>query len=143
MTRISTAGLSGILARAYDDLYVTVAAGANVAEVAAELANDGFILPLAAPWPEATVGGTIAAQFNAPWRGVYGGIREALLCADAVLPDGRALRLGRPLVKDVAGYSLHKLFTGPSALWARSPRSRCASIRRPRPAAPGGSPAPT
>ncbi len=52
VARISTAGLAGILARAYDDLYVTVAAGSSVAEVAAELADDGFILPLAAPWPD-------------------------------------------------------------------------------------------
>ena len=53
-----------------------------------------------------------SAQFNAPWRGAYSGIREAVLCAEVVLPDGRVLRLGRPLVKDVAGYSLHKLFIG-------------------------------
>ncbi len=112
LTRIATTGLTGILARAYDDLYVTVAAGANIAQVAAELAADGFVLPLAAPWPAATVGGAVAAGFNAPWRGLYGGIREALLCAEVVLPDGRLLHLGRPLVKDVAGYSLHKLFIG-------------------------------
>jgi glycolate oxidase subunit GlcD len=111
-TRISTTGLAGILTRAYDDLYLTVAAGSSVAAVAAELAEDGFILPLAAPWPDATIGGTVAAQFNAPWRGAYSGIREAVLCAEVVLPDGRVLRLGRPLVKDVAGYSLHKLFIG-------------------------------
>ena len=91
---------------------MTVAAGANIAQVAAELAADGFVLPLAAPWPAATVGGAVAAGFNAPWRGLYGGIREALLCAEVVLPDGRLLHLGRPLVKDVAGYSLHKLFIG-------------------------------
>ena len=57
--RISTTGLAGILTRAYDDLYVTVAAGSSVAAVAAELAEDGFILPLAAPWPDATIGGIV------------------------------------------------------------------------------------
>ena len=62
-TRISTTGLAGILTRAYDDLYVTVAAGSSVAAVATGLATDGFILPLAAPWPDATIG-TVAAQFN-------------------------------------------------------------------------------
>ena len=124
-------GWPGSSTRAYDDLYVTVAAGSSVAEVAAELAADGFILPLAAPWPDATIGGTIAAQFNAPWRGAYGGIRETLLCAEVVLPDGRVLRLGRPLVKDVAGYSLHKLFIGSFGTLARAPRSHCACIRRP------------
>ncbi|MCX6028018.1 MAG: FAD-binding protein, partial [Chloroflexi bacterium] len=104
--------LTGILARAYDDLYVTVAAGTRLADLQAELAADGYLLPLAAPWPGATVGGTIAANFNAPWRGLYGSIRDLLLCAEVVLPDGRKLRLGRPLVKDVAGYALSKLFVG-------------------------------
>jgi D-lactate dehydrogenase (cytochrome) len=109
---LSTCRLTGILAKAYDDLYVTVAAGTRVADVQTELDRDGYLLPLAAPWPDATIGGTIAANFNAPWRSVYGGIRDLLLCAEVVLPDGRRLRLGRPLVKDVAGYALAKLFVG-------------------------------
>ncbi len=84
----------------------------RLADVRAELERDGYLLPLAAPWPQATVGGTLATNFNAPWRSVYGGIRDLLLCAEVVLPDGRKLRLGRPLVKDVAGYALSKLFVG-------------------------------
>lgn len=112
LARISTAGLAAIRERAYDDLYITVDAGATVAGVAAAARADGFLFPLAAPWPGATVGGTIAGAFNAPWRGLVGGIREALLAAEVALPDGRLLRLGRPLVKDVAGYSLSKLFIG-------------------------------
>jgi D-lactate dehydrogenase (cytochrome) len=42
----------------------------------------------------------------------YGSIRDIVLCATVALADGRVLRAGRPVVKNVAGYDLVKLFTG-------------------------------
>jgi D-lactate dehydrogenase (cytochrome) len=59
-----------------------------------------------------TLGGIIAADFNAPLRMLYGGLRDLLLSASVVLPDGRTIRTGRPVVKNVAGYDLTKLFVG-------------------------------
>ncbi|WP_462286220.1 FAD-binding protein [Nostocoides sp.] len=62
-----------------DDLYVTVGAGTPFAELAAFLAGHGFQAPLAAPWPDATVGGLLATNLNAPQRMRYGGWRDNVL----------------------------------------------------------------
>jgi len=67
---------------------------------------------LASPWSAATVGGIVSANLNAPLRMRYGGIRDLVLAASVVLPDGRSIRSGRPVVKNVAGYDLTKLFVG-------------------------------
>jgi D-lactate dehydrogenase (cytochrome) len=42
----------------------------------------------------------------------YGSIRDVTLCATVALADGRVIRTGRPIVKNVAGYDLTKLFVG-------------------------------
>ncbi len=78
----------------------------------AELARDKLWVPLVSPWPEATIGGIVATNFNAPLRMRYGAVRDLVLAATVVLPDGRVIRAGRPVVKNVAGYDLPKLFVG-------------------------------
>ena len=76
------------------------------------LAAHSFQVPFAAPWPDATVGGLLATNLNAPLRMRYGGWRDNVLSVKVALPDGRILRTGRPVVKNVAGYDLTKLFIG-------------------------------
>lgn len=109
---LSTAALRGIKAYAPEDLYVTVGAGTPLAEVQEFLARDGMQVPLASPWSEATVGGLVAANVNGPLRVRYGSVRDLVLCATVALADGRVIRAGRPVVKNVAGYDLVKLFIG-------------------------------
>jgi D-lactate dehydrogenase (cytochrome) len=109
---LSTHALRGIHAFAPDDLYVTVGAGTPLAAVAAFLAEHGLQAPLAAPWPDATVGGLLATNCNAPLRMRYGGWRDNVLAVKAALADGRVIRAGRPVVKNVAGYDLARLFVG-------------------------------
>lgn len=109
---LSTAGLRGIKTYTLDDVYVTVGAGTPLAEVQATLIQDGMWVPLVSPWPEATVGGIVASNFNAPLRTRYGGVRDLVLAVTVVLPDGRIVRAGRPVMKNVAGYDLTKLFVG-------------------------------
>jgi len=109
---LSTHELRGIHAFAPDDLYVTVGAGTPLTELAEFLAGHGFQAPLATPWPEATVGGLLATNLNAPLRMRYGGWRDNVLAVQAALPDGRVIRAGRPVVKNVAGYDLARFFVG-------------------------------
>jgi D-lactate dehydrogenase (cytochrome) len=111
---LSTQLLRGIHVYAPEDLYVTVGAGHPLAELQQELAKDGLWVPLVSPWPAATVGGIVATNSNAPlrMRYGYGGIRDLVLAVTVVLPNGRVIRAGRPVVKNVAGYDMTKLFVG-------------------------------
>jgi glycolate oxidase subunit GlcD len=110
--QLSTAGLCGIKRYAPDDMYITVGAGMMLAEVQQFLAQDRRQLALASPWPAATIGGLISANINAPLRMRYGSLRDQVLYTRVVLADGRIIRTGRPIVKNVAGYDLTKAFVG-------------------------------
>ncbi|MEW5720706.1 MAG: FAD-linked oxidase C-terminal domain-containing protein, partial [Chloroflexota bacterium] len=109
---LSTANLRGILKYAPDDLYITVGASTTLNEIQMFLAKDRRQVPLVSPWRDATIGGLIAANVNSPQRMLYGSVRDQLLCATIALADGRVIRAGRPVVKNVAGYDLPKLFVG-------------------------------
>ena len=65
---LSAHELRGIHTFAPDDLYVTVGAGTPLAELAEFLAGRGFQAPFAAPWLDASVGGLLATNLNAPLR---------------------------------------------------------------------------
>ncbi len=110
--QMSTDNLRGLKSYAPEDLYVTVGAGTPLAEVQAFLAQHQQQIALASPWPEATIGGLVAANVNAPLRMRYGALRDQVLCATVALPDGRVIRTGRPIVKNVAGFDLSKVFIG-------------------------------
>ena len=109
---LNTSALTGIKTYAPDDLYITVGAGTPLTEIQTFLAEKGEYLPLASPWHDATISGLIAANVNAPLRMRYGSLRDIVLCTTVALADGRIIRTGRPIVKNVAGYDLTKIFIG-------------------------------
>lgn len=109
---LTTKSMAAIKAFELNDLFVTVGAGVTLAELEPVLARENVWIPLASPWSHATIGGIVATNFNAPLRMRYGAIRDLLLAMTVVLPDGRVIRAGRPVVKNVAGYDLPKLLTG-------------------------------
>ena len=109
---LSTHNLSGIYDYAPDDLYITAGAGTTLSELQTSLAKDGKFLPLLSPWSQSTLGGILAANLNAPLRMRYGGFRDQVLAMTIVLGDGRLIRAGRPVVKNVAGYDLPKVLIG-------------------------------
>ncbi|MEM7349879.1 MAG: FAD-linked oxidase C-terminal domain-containing protein [Acidobacteriota bacterium] len=109
---LSTSEMRGIHSFAPEDLFVTVGAGTRVDELRRHLEPYRVEVPLLSPWAEATVGGLVATNLNAPLRMRYGGLRDITLCSTVALADGRVLRAGRPLVKNVAGYDLTKALVG-------------------------------
>jgi D-lactate dehydrogenase (cytochrome) len=109
---LSTQNLRGIQSIAVNDLYVTVNAGTPLSELQQELKSSNVWVPMVSPWAESTVGGVVATNFNAPLRSRYGAIRDLILAMTVVLPDGRVIRAGKAVVKNVAGYDLPKLFVG-------------------------------
>jgi D-lactate dehydrogenase (cytochrome) len=109
---LSSAGFHGIRTFAIDDLYVTVGTGTPLAELQAFLAQEQMQVPLASPWAATTIGGLVATNLNSPQRLRYGAMRDLLMATTVALVDGRVIRAGRPVVKNVAGYDLPKLFVG-------------------------------
>jgi len=109
---LSTQKLQGVVAYAPEDLYVTVRAGTRLADLQVRLTADGLWAPLISPWSESTVGGIVSTNLNGPQRMRYGAVRDLVLGVRVVLPDGRCLRFGRPVMKNVAGYDMTKLFIG-------------------------------
>ena len=95
------------------DLTVQVEAGMTIAQLDAELAQDGKHVPLGAPLASrATVGGTLATGISGPLRSAYGLPRDWLIGVSVVGADGTASKAGGQVVKNVTGYDLNRLYTG-------------------------------
>lgn len=99
----------------HDDanLTATAQAGIQVAELQRLLAQRNQFLPLEPPHPDrATIGGTVAANITGPRRMLYGAARDLVIGMKMVLADGRQIKAGGKVVKNVAGYDMCKLFVG-------------------------------
>ena len=95
------------------DMTATVQAGMRLADFQARLAKADQWLPVDPPNPETmTIGGLLAANLNGPRRFGCGTIRDWLIGLAVVLPDGRLIRNGGRVVKNVAGFDLCRLFVG-------------------------------
>jgi glycolate oxidase FAD binding subunit len=98
---------------AWHDMTCTVEAGCTWAAMQRELAVHGQMVALDPLWPEhATVGGVAAANDSGAMRIRYGGLRDLVIGMTIVLADGTIAKSGGKVVKNVAGYDLHKLLTG-------------------------------
>lgn len=98
---------------AWPDLTCRAEAGLCWQTMQAELARHGQMVALDPLWPEqATIGGIVAANDSGAMRFRYGSLRDLILGMTVVLADGTIARSGGKVVKNVAGYDLHKLMTG-------------------------------
>ena len=109
---VGTARLNRVLAHSQGDLTATVQAGATVAGTNRQLARHGQWLPLHTSFEEATVGGTVATNESGPLRQRYGTPRDLLIGVRLATTDGRLVKAGGNVVKNVAGYDLGKLICG-------------------------------
>ena len=97
----------------WQDMTCTVEAGCNWAEMQKELAQNRQTVALDPLWPKlATVGGVVAANDGGSLRLKYGALRDLIIGMTIVLADGTVAKTGGKVVKNVAGYDLHKLMTG-------------------------------
>jgi len=94
-----------------DDLLATVQAGTTLADLNATLGEAGQWWPLD-PLGGGTLGATIAAAADGPLAATYGAPRDLVLGLTLALADGRIVKAGGRVVKNVAGYDLVKLYTG-------------------------------
>jgi glycolate oxidase FAD binding subunit len=106
------ARLDKVVAHEHADLTATAQTGARIDDVNRELARHGQWLPIESPFEGATIGGAIATNDSGPLRHRYGTPRDLLIGIRLALTDGRLIKSGGNVVKNVAGYDLGKLMSG-------------------------------
>lgn len=94
------------------DLTVSVEAGMPFRELERLLAANRQMLPLDPPWPESTVGGVVAANLSGPRRRLYGTARDMIIGMTFATLEGKLIRSGGIVVKNVAGLDMAKLMIG-------------------------------
>ena len=110
---VSTARLDSVAHYEPADLTLTARAGLGWGKLAAAVEPNGQWLPVDAPGVAAgTLGGAVACGVSGPLAARYGRVRDNVLGLEVVTGEGRLLRIGGRVVKNVAGYDLVRLFTG-------------------------------
>jgi glycolate oxidase FAD binding subunit len=110
---VTTQRMTGIVEHEPEDLVVGVRAGTSLEELQARLGDSRQFLPLDPPaLTGATIGATVALRCAGPLRAGYGTPRDLVLGLELVTGDGRVLRFGGRVVKNVAGYDGVRLLTG-------------------------------
>jgi FAD/FMN-containing dehydrogenase len=95
------------------DLVATAEAGTTLSEFQKHLASAGQWLPIDPPDDGfATLGGLVATGLGGAQALGYGLPRSFVIGMRLVLADGRSIKAGGNVVKNVAGYDLCKLFCG-------------------------------
>lgn len=113
-TRISTAGLRGVVEYDPAEFTFTARAGTPLADVVAMLAGRGQHLPCDPMLVDAgsTLGGWVASGLSGPGRLRHGGVRDFILGVRMVDGLGRVLRMGGKVVKNAAGFDVPKFLVG-------------------------------
>src|SRR5688572_7728765 len=109
---VSTARLNTLLVHRHGDMTATAHAGMSLAQLNRELARHGQWLPIDTAFDAATIGGVIATNDSGPVRHRFGTPRDLLIGVTLALTDGRIVKAGGHVVKNVAGYDLGKLASG-------------------------------
>jgi glycolate oxidase FAD binding subunit len=109
---VSTARLNSLLVHRHGDLTATAHAGVTLAQLNRELARHGQWLPVDSAFDGATIGGIVATNDSGPLRHRHGTPRDLLIGVTLAMPDGRLVKAGGHVVKNVAGYDLGKLVSG-------------------------------
>jgi glycolate oxidase FAD binding subunit len=105
--------LSMLREHTWQDMTCTVEAGCTWSSMQSALAQHGQWVGLDPLWPaRATVGGIVASNDSGALRLKYGGLRDLVIGMTIVLADGTVAHTGGKVVKNVAGYDLHKLMIG-------------------------------
>jgi len=110
---ISTAALNQVLEYEPRDLTISVGAGITYCELSRTLAEHQQMIPLDPPFSErATMGGIVAANTSGPRRRLYGSARDMVIGMTFATLEGKLIRTGGMVVKNVAGLDMGKLMIG-------------------------------
>jgi glycolate oxidase FAD binding subunit len=110
---LSLARMNAVREHAWQDLTCVVEAGCTWAAMQESLSTREQMVALDPLWPaRATVGGVVATNDSGALRLRYGSLRDLIIGMTIVLADGTIAKTGGKVVKNVAGYDLHKLMNG-------------------------------
>jgi glycolate oxidase FAD binding subunit len=109
---VSTKSLADLLVHRDGDLTVTAGAGLTLARLNTALSARGQWLPVDSAFVGTTIGGALATNDSGPLRHRFGTPRDLLIGITLALTDGRVVKAGGTVVKNVAGYDLGKLISG-------------------------------
>ena len=111
--RISTAKLNRVLQYEPNDLTISVEAGITYRELRRVLAEHPQMVPLDPPFSEsASIGGVVATNASGPRRRLYGTARDMVIGMTFATLEGKLIRSGGMVVKNVAGLDMAKLMIG-------------------------------
>jgi glycolate oxidase FAD binding subunit len=110
---VSTRRLRGVHEYEPADLTFTAGAGLSVAELRRNTGTHGQWLPLDPPGGlQGSLGAVVATGVAGPLRHLYGTPRDHVLGLTLVSGDGKILRWGGRVVKNVAGFDVTRLSIG-------------------------------
>lgn len=109
---IATTRLTRVIAHRHGDLTATVQAGMTLRDLNVALSAERQWLPVDSAFDEATIGGIVATNDSGPSRHRNGTPRDLVIGITLALTDGRLVKAGGTVVKNVAGYDLGKLVSG-------------------------------
>ena len=117
---LTTSAMTGIVLHEPGALTLVVKAGTSISEIEVALAKEGQRLAfepmdhraLLGTTGEPTIGGAVAANVSGPRRISLGACRDFLLGVRFVDGQGRILKNGGRVMKNVTGYDLVKLMSG-------------------------------
>jgi glycolate oxidase FAD binding subunit len=111
---IDTRSHRGIVSYDPSELVMTARAGTSVSEINAVLDAAGQVLPCEPPafGDAATIGGCVASGLSGPRRPWSGSVRDFVLGCRVITGQGKHLRFGGEVMKNVAGYDASRLLAG-------------------------------
>lgn len=109
---LSTRLLNRVLRVAPQDLVATVQAGVSWDDMRSQLAESGTWLAIDPPGSDRSLGSVLATGTAGPLCGGFGPVRDHVLGLTLVTGDGRIVRAGGRVVKNVAGFDLTRLAVG-------------------------------
>ena len=96
------------------ELVLTARAGTRLADIDAALSAAGQCMPFEPPrfGDAATLGGTIACGIAGPARAYVGAVKDFVLGVTVMNGEGKSLRFGGQVMKNVAGYDIARMLVG-------------------------------
>jgi glycolate oxidase FAD binding subunit len=110
---VSTSRMTNVLQYEPGDLTISVEAGMPFGELSALLLRNRQMIPLDPIYfDSATVGGVVASNCSGPRRRLYGTARDLIIGMTFVTLEGKQVKSGGMVVKNVAGLDMAKLMIG-------------------------------